>query len=251
MQSNELQSISNDFNDQYITMLIGTMGTEFLIPLKSDKGVNGLFLQGRRITGETYSTEEISFIVTLLGFVAIALENSNLYRRATIDRMTKLYNHHQFQKTLFDFITEAEITHQVFSLVMLDIDKFKTFNDTFGHLQGDIIIKELSSIIRKTIRDTDYPARYGGEEFTIILPETNLKDARTFAENLRKRVEDYVFSGDERTHKVTISLGVAQYNSQVKNNVDMITLADKALYKSKENGRNQVTLADQLEAQNL
>ncbi|HBD92715.1 MAG: hypothetical protein A2015_14560 [Spirochaetes bacterium GWF1_31_7] len=238
------KQFSTDFSDQSIINIIGEKGTEFIIPLKSDKGITGIYLQGAKKNGEVYTSDEIQFIVTLLGFVSIALENANLYRRATIDRMTKLYNHHQFQKTLEENIAGYSNSDGIFSLLMFDIDHFKSFNDSFGHLQGDIIIKELARLLLGSVREVDYPARYGGEEFAVILPDTSIQGAYEFAERFRKKIESFDFPGDGIAHKVTISLGVAEFHKKlIKCNEDLISITDKALYHSKETGRNKVSRA--------
>lgn len=236
------EQFASDFSDKRITDIIKEKNTEFIVPLKSDKGITGIYLQGKKRSNERYSSDDIHFIVTLLGFVSIALENANLYRKATVDRMTKLYNHHQFQKTLEEYIEDYGKSGEVFSLLMFDIDHFKNFNDKFGHLQGDIIIKEIARLLLSSVREVDYPARYGGEEFALILPETGIEGAFQFAERLRKIIETFPFPGDGMTHKVTVSMGVSEFDKKfVKCNEDLISLSDKALYKSKEEGRNRVT----------
>ena len=190
-----------------------------------------------------FTIEEIQFLTNVTGFGAISIENANFYRRAITDRMTKLYNHHQFEKTLEEYIQKAQNGDIApFSLVMFDIDHFKSFNDNYGHLQGDIIIKDIARMLLSEVRDCDYPARYGGEEFIVILPDTSLDDAEIFASRLRKSIESHEFPGENRTFQCTVSLGVAEYSKKyVKNNTDMVGYVDKALYTSKENGRNQVT----------
>ena len=156
------------------------------MPLKSDKGIIGLFILGAKKNGNSYTSEELQSIYYIIRFASIAIENSNLYRRAIIDRMTKLYTHHQFQKKLEEEITRCQrYNSNFFSIIMLDIDNFKEFNDTFGHLQGDIIIKEIAAIINSSVRNIDFPARYGGEEFAIILPQIHGAGAFAVAERLK------------------------------------------------------------------
>ncbi len=234
----------SDFHDQKIVDEIRKIYPEFIIPLKSDKGIIGIFLQGKKGNGNLYSLEDNQFCINVISFAAISIENSNLYRQATVDRMTKLYTHHQFQKKLEEEIKKARRYDGVFSLLMFDIDHFKKFNDTYGHLQGDIIIKEIASIFSKSVRDVDFPSRYGGEEFITILPETDVTHAAKVAERLRATVENYQFPGEGGPFKATISIGVAEFDKErVYYNVDIIEAVDSALYCSKQNGRNRVSMA--------
>ena len=127
-----------------------------------------------------------------------------------------------------------------FSLIMLDLDHFKKINDDYGHLVGDIVLKEVSKAINSTMRDCDIVARYGGEEFAIVLPETELKGAAIVAERLRKNVEGLKITIDDHCIKATISVGVTCYiaSSRKKEKSDIISEADNALYNSKNKGRN-------------
>lgn len=239
------EEFNNHFFDKTIVDEIKKFDPEFIVPLKSDKGLNGIYLQGHKENNEKYSQEEILFAVNILSFASIALENANLYRKATVDRMTKLYTHHQFQKVLEEEIEKATDSNKRFSLIIFDIDHFKSFNDNYGHLQGDVIIKEIAAIIQESIREFDFAARYGGEEFSLILPDTTLDNAAIIAERLRKTIEDYDFPGESQTFKVTISLGVAYFDKNfVKCNNDIIKAADRALYYSKEHGRNKVSISN-------
>jgi diguanylate cyclase (GGDEF)-like protein len=129
---------------------------------------------------------------------------------------------------------------------MFDIDHFKKFNDTYGHLQGDRIIREIAKLLCKSIRQVDFPARYGGEEFALILPAVDVKGALVVAERLRKRVETFGFpssDGGAPLH-VTISVGVTEFDPEsAYAPSEIIREADRALYQSKENGRNKVTVS--------
>jgi len=128
---------------------------------------------------------------------------------------------------------------------MADIDNFKKVNDTYGHQFGDKVLNKTAHLIKTKSRSTDIPARYGGEEFCIILPETNQDNAIIVAEKIRKSVEEYTFESHEDPVKITISFGVAEYPHNALNKENLITAADKALYLSKENGKNRVTVYKQ------
>jgi diguanylate cyclase (GGDEF)-like protein len=177
-------------------------------------------------------------------FAAISIENANLFRQATTDRMTGLYSHYFFEKTLEEEMERARRYKSTFSLVMFDIDHFKKFNDTYGHVQGDVIIKEIARLLTQSVRQVDFPARYGGEEFAVILPSVDAKGALVVAERLRKRVEKHDFPGDHGPLYVTISVGVAEFDPEATYAAsEIVREADKALYQSKERGRNRVTTA--------
>ncbi|HOJ63875.1 MAG TPA: GGDEF domain-containing protein [Spirochaetota bacterium] len=241
-QISALQFYSS-FPDVEIIEEIRKYNPEFIIPLKSDKGVIGVYLQGRKSDNNPYSIQDIEFCINIMSLTSISLENANLYRQAIVDRMTKLYTHHQFQKRLEEEIKKGHRYDYKFSLIMFDIDHFKKFNDTYGHLQGDIIIKEIAKIFSKSVRDVDFPCRYGGEEFIAILPECDVKAAAVVAERLRRKVESYDFPGENGPFKVTISVGIIEFKKEFVNfNEDIIENVDKALYNSKQNGRNRVSL---------
>ena len=238
-------NFSKSFTYKNITTEISKLKPNFLMPLKSDKGIVGTFMIGSKKNKKKYETEEIQSISYITRFTTIAIENTNLYRRATVDRMSKLYTHHHFQKKLEEEIIRCQRYNNYFSIILMDIDHFKNFNDTYGHLQGDIIIKEIAEIINTSIRNIDFPARYGGEEFAIILPQINGKDAFSVAERLRNVVKKHKFPGKNGPLHVTISVGVAEFDKEhVHHNSHIIDCADKALYYSKEHGRNKVTLGN-------
>ncbi len=162
---------------------------------------------------------------------------------AVTDGLTMVYNHRYFQERLEKEVRRAERHNLSLSLMMLDVDFFKRYNDTYGHPKGDIVLKKITDILRETVRDIDIIARYGGEEFVIILPETVHRDSLHIAERVRKRVESFKFPGENEEDEVhlSVSIGLTTYPSfKAKNRADIIDQADKALYRAKENGRNQV-----------
>ncbi len=235
---------AENFPDRRIIEQLRNLNIDFIAPLRTDKGVTGILLLPAKGDTTAYTLLEMQYISRIVRFAAIALENANLYHQATTDRMTKLFSHHFFEKVLDDEIQRARRYGKTFSLIMFDIDHFKSFNDTYGHLQGDIIIKEIAKIVLKSIRQIDFAARYGGEEFAVILPEVDIEGAAVVAERLRSLIEKHPFPGDSEPLHVTISLGVAEFDPETIHSVSqMVNEADKALYESKENGRNRVTLA--------
>jgi diguanylate cyclase (GGDEF)-like protein len=124
---------------------------------------------------------------------------------------------------------------------MMDIDHFKSFNDTYGHQQGDIVLKELARVFQQQVRGCDVLARYGGEEFAVVMPETDAGVAVRVAERLRAAVEEHGIPGQEEELKVTISMGVATVpRGDIATPAELVTAADQALYRAKENGRNRI-----------
>lgn len=172
---------------------------------------------------------------------ALQEKNRLLQDLANKDGLSNLYNHRYLQEQLLKEINRAKRYGQTISFVLLDIDHFKHFNDTYGHQTGDVILKTLGSILNKTIRENDVAARYGGEEFAIILLHTDFKTARETTERLREVIELYNFKvGDKHLH-ITISLGIACFpHKDIETARDLIECADKALYSAKKAGRNRV-----------
>jgi two-component system, cell cycle response regulator len=167
--------------------------------------------------------------------------HEEIYRLTIIDALTQIYN----QRYLIDFL-EREVLRtsrhgRPLSVVMLDIDHFKKINDDMGHLVGDYALRELSAVIRKLVRREDLFARYGGEEFTLVLVETNFKQALEAAERVRAAVEKHTFRFEEQTFHLTISLGVAECSTDGSATaVELIRKADEKLYEAKNAGRNRV-----------
>ncbi len=214
---------------------------KLIIPMKSKNFLNGLILLSKKMNSSQYTMNDKEFMRDLAKFAAIAVENSHLYQMATMDRMTKLYIHHYFQERLNEELKRSSRDSTPICLIMADIDHFKSFNDSYGHQQGDSVLKETALLFKKHTRNIDITSRYGGEEFTVILPRTELRDAVHVAERLRKGIEEHEFPGQDDPLHVTISLGVVQYDPEIdKSKKDLIERADKALYTAKKEGRNRV-----------
>jgi diguanylate cyclase (GGDEF)-like protein len=165
-----------------------------------------------------------------------------LQQLAITDGLTKLYNSRSFYTQLELEIDRSNRYNHPLALLLLDIDHFKDYNDSYGHLEGDKVLVHFSRVIQSCLRANDSAYRYGGEEFTVILPETSADEAKTVAQRIRASLEALVFAPqeDERVSK-TISIGVTEYCSREKL-TSFIKRADKAMYLSKQNGRNQVSV---------
>ena len=163
------------------------------------------------------------------------------YALATTDGLTELYNHRYFQEQMLQNIETGKRYEKHFSLIMIDIDFFKKFNDTYGHQSGDAVLRQVAQILKKNVRSSDIVCRYGGEEMAIILTNTDNESAIVTAEKICKAVSEHplkLVNGNDV--QVTISLGVATYPQNGETPQDMIKYADDCLYIAKENGRNQV-----------
>jgi|GEM_PF-746128 len=187
-----------------------------------------------------------TILFTLVGNASVAITRARLYQQmellAITDGLTQLMNHKHFQTQLGKEIERSRRYKRSMSLLILDIDHFKSFNDTYGHPVGDLVLREIAQCIKEAIRANDQAARYGGEEFAVIIPETDEQGALVTAERIRTNIEAKIIqSGNDRL-RVTISVGCAAYPAHAANQKDLIENADKALYYSKENGRNRSSL---------
>ena len=167
--------------------------------------------------------------------------NRRLELLSITDGLTKLNNHRFFQDSLARAFEESQRYERPLSLAMIDIDFFKKVNDTYGHAVGDEVLKAVAKLYKESVRSTDLVARYGGEEFAIMMPETELQDAVTFAEQIRTMVESTPIETQAGPLTITISIGVASVPlTRIRTAKDLIVAADKTLYRAKKNGRNQV-----------
>ncbi len=227
---------------------------EFILPerccafipiLRQDKLLGVMFFS--RLAKDGFNPNEKELLATLSVQVAVALENANLYSQAKeltqTDDLTAIYNRRYFYQALTMEVKRSRRFKRPLSLLMIDVDYFKKFNDTYGHLVGDQVLKELASVLSKNIREVDTLARYGGEEFAMILLDTDVDNAYLTAEKLRKLIENH-FKHSKIGHelKITISLGVSGMPTDATTIDDLINHADIALYSAKVKGRNQVVV---------
>ena len=174
---------------------------------------------------------------------SLRLANIELEKLATTDGLTGIYNHRYFYNRLDEEFNIAVRYNVPLACIMLDIDYFKDINDTYGHREGDKILRELAMVMKRTVRSTDVVARYGGEEFAILLPHTDEKGAMFQAERMRRAVKGYRFPGLPEDKRLTISLGIATCrNEKVRRAEDLVKFADKALYLAKQKGRDTSVL---------
>lgn len=205
------------------------------VPVKSKDSTIGIIEVVNKKTG-LFDKDDLEMLEALSNQVALAIENARLYEEAVTDSLTGLYHHRYFELRLSEEIERAKRYAHPLSLIMIDIDHFKSINDRYGHQRGDVVLSSIANILRICTRKGDTVARYGGEEFAIIMPHISGKRAIAAAERLRKTIENIDFGGI----KLTISIGVSFFEHEAMTKEQIIKLADNALYKAKKNGRNRV-----------
>jgi len=220
------------------------------IPLIAERTIIGI-LYVDDFSARDFSQRDEA-ILTLLGTqAAIAIEKMQLFEKAkklaVTDGLTGLYNHRYFVKYLADEVRRAKRYAHELSVLIIDIDHFKNYNDTNGHIQGNEAIKKVTCVMKEITRTVDVLSRYGGEEFAIILPETNKHQALQTAIRICKSVEEAEVSGEEKQplKKLTISVGVATYPEDATRASILVENADQALYQAKHEGRNRVIAFDE------
>jgi diguanylate cyclase (GGDEF)-like protein len=217
---------------------------------------NAIMLRDMGSTNGTYVNDEMidEYVLRDGDFIKVGrcifkflsgnnIENAyheEIYRLTTIDGLTQVFNKRYFIETLEREIGRANRYRRELSLIMFDIDHFKKINDTYGHLAGDHVLKQLASVIKTRIRREDILSRYGGEEFAIILPEIDNYNAMNFADKIRQLVEKAVFKFEDTDIPVTISIGVASMTQELQEPHEFIRIADSHLYEAKSAGRNRV-----------
>jgi diguanylate cyclase (GGDEF)-like protein len=219
------------------------LAPEIVIPIIGPFGLYGLILVGRKILSEDYLQGELVFLQQLMSFVTQAIKNHLHYERSLRDIKTGLFNHGFFMTRLGEELARARREKYSSSVIVIDVEKFKNFNDSFGHLAGDRVLESLALVLKQAVRTEDVPSRFGGEEFTVLLPNTAKDIAFSVAERLRRTVAAMIVPWEPPLPQVTISLGVHSFSQGEKLTAEeIISRADEALYLSKERGRNRTTL---------
>lgn len=221
-----------------------------VLPLiQGEKILGNLIL---KITGQRiFTPRELQFAAWVARLSTQAIQNAHHYetllqekthleKLATIDFLTDTHNHRFFNARLEEEFNRAIRYHLSLSCILLDVDDFKWVNDTYGHRKGDTILREVASVIKGTIRKTDFLARYGGEEFVILLPQTDLAGAYQEGERVREAVRRHYYSDFHETRKITLSVGVATFPERgILTTDDLIRAADTALYQAKRKGKDR------------
>ncbi|MDQ4148399.1 MAG: diguanylate cyclase [Actinomycetota bacterium] len=216
------------------------------VPLFSQNRVMGVLNLYDKRDGQTFTEADLRTIVSLTDQAAVAIENVRLHqeaqRMAIMDGLTGIWNDRWFKIQFAQELDRAERFGRPFSLILMDIDDFKSFNDKYGHLVGDFVLVELARRVKSVIRDVDMFARYGGEEFELLLSETDAAGGLKTAEKLRAVVGDTPFVTDLAPEplRVTVSVGVASYPQAGLDRASIFRAADMAMYAAKAAGKNTV-----------
>ena len=230
------------------SIIKNTLSTEYFVtvPLKAKDKTLGAILVDNIFTKKPITKSDMRLLTMFANHAGLAIENSRLYEEteylSKTDWLTKLWNSGELHKKLIKELEKSRIGDKNLSLLMIDIDNFKPYNDSAGHREGDSAIKKIASLLSQKSRRNDFVARYGGEEFTIIMPDTNKKIAATIAERLKKDVAETFASGDipSGVPHLTISIGISAFPSDATDKDNLIHKADIALYEAKRLGKNKV-----------
>lgn len=208
---------------------------------KRKKIIAHLFLETDHILNR-FDRKYLQYIESYASLISVFIESTKLKFSSTVDKLTKVHLRKYFEQEFAIFMSEARVSDEELSVIILDIDNFKGVNDNYGHKRGDIVLASVGEILVKSVRSTDLVARYGGEEFILLLPETGMEAAYLVAEKIRRNVEAAELMGKDRP--LTISLGVSTFPQSGSSEEELIENADKALYYSKGHGKNQTTKWD-------
>ena len=214
------------------------------LPFKSRDKLIGILTLGKKRNNSIFSYQDIELISNITNQAGIIIENAQLYTHAQIkantDELTGLYNHRHFHESLDQEITRNTRFGGTFSLIMMDVDLFKSYNDIYGHLSGDQVLRKVGEYIVSSIRSVDLAFRYGGEEFTVILPGAQTEDALKVAERIRKTIES---KSSLKAMPITVSLGISNWPNDGIIKEEIVNRADEALYLAKQLGRNRTCLS--------
>jgi diguanylate cyclase (GGDEF)-like protein/putative nucleotidyltransferase with HDIG domain len=217
---------------------------DVLLPIKTKHKLIAILAVSKKYRRGSYGSDDIDLLMTLASEAAVVIENAQIYdrarQRANTDELTGLFNHRHFHERLDEEIARSARFGKVFSLLFMDVDRFKNYNDAYGHLVGDEVLKQLGRVIDESVRNIDICFRYGGDEFAVLLPETPLKGASQVATRIRKAVETQT---ELKGIPQTSSIGVASWPTDGVMREEIIRAADAALYYAKQLGTNKVVLA--------
>jgi len=209
-------------------------GTTLIAPFMIKRELRGVIMLDAVVNDK-------EFLHTLINQISMSIENARLYHDAIIDGLTGLYVYRYFEIQLASEIRRARRFGKKLSVIIVDFDNFKKFNDEHGHMAGNFVLKETSKIIKLLTRSVDVIARYGGKEISILLPETDTKGAAIIAEKIRSKVDEFEYIHQFKKYRMTVSVGIAEWN--MEDSVDTQTLlswADEAVSSAKKEGKNRV-----------
>jgi diguanylate cyclase (GGDEF)-like protein len=223
------------------------------VPLIINDRKIGVLNIADKVIGGSFDENDMKILKSMASHASVALERTGFYQKSedlrkisVTDSLTDLFNRRFFQDRLTEEIERAKRHTQSLSVIMLDIDSFKNYNDTYGHQAGDEALRMIAGIIRNSVRNIDVVARYGGEEFAVILPMTEANAAREIAERIRSGVASRYYPDESHRSavKLTTCLGISCFPQDADSLFDLVGNADKALYLAKVSGKNRVSVFD-------
>ncbi len=248
-----ISSASSDprFSSKVDALLDFKTKTLLAVPLHARGQVIGVLEIVNKLENNTFTQNDLALVEMLAASAAIAIDNARLFSKvqkmAITDELTGLHNRRYFFHVAAREYERAQRYHADLSIIMLDIDCFKVINDTYGHMVGDQVLREMAQRMLEKVRTVDVIGRYGGEEFAIILPETDLQAAYGVAERLLERIASHPFQTRNGGVSLTASAGVASIQMRTKNLLGLLDCADTALYNAKRAGRNCVRIGTEPE----
>ncbi|MDR1177958.1 MAG: GGDEF domain-containing protein [Spirochaetaceae bacterium] len=229
--------------DKEAVRVMEDLHPELVVPIIGPSGLYSLILIGSKLLGDKYNAQELNYLTQLMSFVAQAIQNHLHYEYSVRDVKTGLFNHGFFMSRLNEELARVRRFKKPASLMVLDVDKFKNFNDSYGHLAGDRVLEAIALTLKNCVRTEDIPSRFGGEEFTVLLPDTGKDTAWIVAERLRTQIAGMTVPWSPPLPRVTVSIGMVSFAGKDQACPDeIIKRADEALYLSKERGRNRSTV---------
>jgi diguanylate cyclase (GGDEF)-like protein len=228
-----------------------TLGPALYVPVRLQDGQAGYLAVHRAAGGARFTSRDARPLALLAAWTAVTLDNlrlgENLEKLAVTDDLTQVFNYRYHKSALRREVKRATRFRQPLSVLMVDVDNLKHYNDRNGHLRGSHLLREIAQLFAQQVRSWDLVAKYGGDEFTVILPQTDRAGAATVGERLRAAVEEHTFPL-AAPGSITVSLGIANYPDDGDSVTGLIEAADRALYHAKRNGRNRVEGIERLAA---
>lgn len=241
--SRPFSAFEEKFGPEHFGNDIRAYAPDHIFPMIGIGGLFGVVLLGTKMVGAEYSSLERMYADRLLRFLSIALQNRIHREKSITDPKTGLYNHGYFVRRLEEEISRIGRGRSSSAIIMLDVDHFKTFNDTWGHLAGDDVLIGIAGVLKKAVRGEDVASRFGGEEFCILLVDCEEEKILEVAERIRLGIEDMLIKAKKDVLKVTASFGCCPLDPFWAGDAQSyIERADQALYRSKSGGRNRSTM---------